>query len=239
MVILAKTMDDLFILLLEVHVLYNSPDYCSCMDSPESPKEEPRNPIWYLVAVFILLMLIISIFPLFTLKSDAYPRDIPVIDDLVSNLKLNMTGNRTMQSQDYRDYLTPDDPFVKNIATRIASLSCQSGILCQTKAEFYFVRDNFEYVSEYNNYIQKPIEMFYTRGGDCDDHAILLANLLRAIGIHTRFVLVPGHIYVQAYIKDVPRRYTKDGWINLDPTCKSCDFAQIAPEYLDSEKHFL
>ena len=58
--------------------------------------------------------------------------------------------------------------------------------------------------------------------------AILLANLLLSVGVNTRFAFVPGHVYVQVKIDEAKQKYKgEDGWITLDPTCKSCSFGQV------------
>lgn len=46
------------------------------------------------------------------------------------------------------------------------------------------------------DHLQFPRETFRYRGGDCDDLSILYSALLEAVGVHTAFVTVPGHIYV-------------------------------------------
>ena len=67
-----------------------------------------------------------------------------------------------------------------------------------------------------------------SQGGDCDDASVLLANLLQAVGIRTRFVLIPGHVFVQAWIPEAPRTYKADkDWVNLDATCDYCGFGEI------------
>ena len=76
--------------------------------------------------------------------------------------------------------------------------------------------------------------MLVTRGGDCDDHAVLLANLMRSIGIYTDFVHVPRHVYIRIYLPEAPKKYLdEEGWIELDPTCKHCEFGEIPRQYWD------
>jgi len=191
-------------------------------------EEDRRSPIWYIVGPLLLLMLVMSAFPYWGLKDDKWPSDVPEISDVYigSPVAINSTGGR-----DFNIKMMPGDPIVKQVSTRIATFSCDSSKMCQAKSQYFFVRDNFAYVSEYDEYIQTPVEMLSTKGGDCDDHAVLLANLLQAMGVQTRFVHVPRHVYVEAYFPDAPRRYQDDGWISLDPTCKGCDFGEISWEY--------
>ncbi len=188
-----------------------------------------KSPLFYVIAPIIALILIMSIIPYYSVRTDPSPKAYPKIEDIQPRLMIsNITdANHTQNSLEFNTFLTPDDPLVKETATRIATFGCDSDKLCQAKAEFYFVRDNFVYVSEHDEYIESPEEMLATRGGDCDDHAVLLANLLQAIGIPTRFVFVPGHVFNLAYIRDSPRKYSKDGWIYLDATCKDCGFGEL------------
>jgi len=180
--------------------------------------------------------MVLAIVPGYLLRENPHPQIIPSIDDVVPDFEVSI--NKTNNRYSYNRFLFPNDPVIKQVATRIATSGCDSNKLCQAKAEFFFVRDNFVYVSEYDEYVQDAKEMLKTEGGDCDDHTVLLANLLRAIGVHTRFVHVPRHVYVQAYLPDAPRRYQEDGWVTLDATCKSCDFGEVMWQYRDSEVRY-
>ena len=194
----------------------------------EIEEEKPRNPIFYLIALFLILLMTLTVVPFYYVKLDPEPERIPTIEQVVGETITLSDINKTDNRADYNQFLTPNDPIVKQAATFIATYGCDSSRLCQAKAEYYFVRDNFVYVSEYDEYIQSPREMLVTKGGDCDDHAVLLANLIRAIGIPTRFVFVPSHVYVKIYLPDAPKKYIdKEGWINLDATCRSCGFGEI------------
>ncbi|GEM_PF-7063094 len=46
------------------------------------------------------------------------------------------------------------------------------------------------------DYVQFPVETLSVKSGDCDDFAVLYSSLLESIGIKTRLVLIPGHIFV-------------------------------------------
>jgi hypothetical protein len=193
-----------------------------------------KSPLWYIIAFFIISVMIIAIFPIYSIRLDPHPKKIPTIDDIVPSLKItdiNMTFNRG----NFNQFLKPNDPLTKQSATKIATFGCGNNKICQAKSEFYFVRDNFIYVSEYDEYVQSPQEMLATRGGDCDDHAVLLANLMRSIGIYAEFVHVPRHVYVKIYLPEAPKKYlNEEGWIELDPTCKHCEFGEIPRKYWDN-----
>jgi transglutaminase-like putative cysteine protease len=198
----------------------------------ERDKEEIsllKSPWFYAVAVLIVLVFVLAIFPPYSIRADPEPRNIPKLADL--NLKFDDAAyNHTLNRRDdILSFLQPSDPVVKQTADSIVLKSCSESNTCYAKAIFYFVRDNFQYISDPpNDYVKGPRETLKQPSGDCDDNAVLLANLLEAVGIRTRFVFIPQHVFVQAYIEDAKSRYKeKDGWISLDATCKNCNFADI------------
>ncbi len=200
----------------------------------EEGEEDRRNPLWVIIAAFLALILVVGIVPVFLVSHNPWPRNVPSLDEL--EISYGASPNRTSNRGSYNAFLTPGDPLIKVLATRIASLSCPESIVCHARAMYEFVQGNFAYVSEYDDYVMLPVEMLSARGGDCDDHAVLLASLLRAVGIPTRFVHVPGHIYVEAYLPDAPEE--NSGWVSLDATCRTCAFGQVMPRYMDAEKRY-
>jgi transglutaminase-like putative cysteine protease len=203
------------------------------------------------------LMLVIGTFFLITLfffwalpdsaiRIDPEPKDIPKLNEFIpAKIALPASTNITRPNEkNILNFIMPTEPIVKEIATKIAVDSCNPNTeavdVCRAKALFYFVRDNFAYISETDEYFQIPIEMFYSKGGDCDDFSIMLASLEEAIGIPTRLVIAPNHVYIQIYLIEANKRYKeKDGWINLDPTCSSCEFGQSPVIYKDASKQIL
>lgn len=116
------------------------------------------------------------------------------------------------------------DP-IKQIANFIASKACKSGdAVCQSKALFYFVRDQITYVPDpqFHDELENPLVVLRTGGADCEDMAVLVSALQQAIGNEARLVFVPGHAYAQVRIP----KY-KDQWLNLETTCKTCKFNDI------------
>ncbi len=70
---------------------------------------------------------------------------------------------------------------------------------------------------------------FEQQDGDCDDHAVLEAALLGAIGIRTRFVAIApdigplSHVYLQALMMEddgTGSGNKKPQWLDLDPIVK-------------------
>jgi transglutaminase-like putative cysteine protease len=160
--------------------------------------------------------------------SSVVPLDISVNENASRQITLNMV----------------DGEEVKTVADKIAVKSCANGAgkVCYAKAMFYFVRDNFYYVSDPNAYeYVKTAKMSLVSGsGDCDDASVLIASLLDAVGIRTRFVFVPNHVYVQAYLPEALNRYKEDGeMVNMDATCSNCEFGEIPYSNLDKEKRYL
>ena len=102
---------------------------------------------------------------------------------------------------------------------------------------FNYVRDNIKYVkdprfTELNfDYIQSPSQTIERAAGDCDDHAVLLASLLEAVGYSTKLCFVdtdeeeplePDHMNVIVTIDDT--EYI------LEATCKTCKMGEYPGE---------
>jgi len=191
--------------------------------------------------LFLVLIIIMWIFPYYSVKIDPIPNTVPGLDILPVGFDVDF-NNITINSRDDFLKMLSYDPVVKRTADLVILKSgCQSNKVCHSKALFYFVRDNFNYVSDPTTfeYVKTARESILTQGGDCDDGSVLLANLLNSIGVTTRFVFVPQHVYVQAKIDDALNKYKDDGWVNLDVTCNSCEFGQMSYRYSDVDKFYV
>src|SRR3989338_2214115 len=191
-----------------------------------------KGPIRYILAIFLLLLLVLWYFPAQSVKVDPEPRNMPLITEVIPpNLAAIQPDFIPASRHDYLMYVSPADHEVKYTADRIAALSCDGNRICHAKAIFYFVRDNFQYVSDPTafDYVKTARQSLLSGGGDCDDAAVLAANLLQAVGIQTRFVFIPGHVYIQAYLPEAARKYKSEdkNYVNLDLTCRSCDFGEL------------
>ncbi len=98
-------------------------------------------------------------------------------------------------------------PQYRALATKIInSFPCQhKNYDCYVFAIARWVRDNIKYIKDITGYetLQTPDNTIKIGGGDCDDHAILVATLLESIGIKATFKIVGEkgrykHIYVIA-----------------------------------------
>jgi len=133
--------------------------------------------------------------------------------------------------------LSENENAIKQIANFIAARSCPSGdLVCQTKALFYFVRDQITYVpdAQFHDQLENPLAVLKTGGADCEDMAVLVGALQKAIGNEARLVFIPGHAYAQVKI---PGYWNK--WYNLETTCKTCKFNDVPTENLIQPKEFL
>jgi hypothetical protein len=117
---------------------------------------------------------------------------------------------------------------LKLVSNTVASNSCKSGDpVCQSNALFQFVRDNITYVPDpqFHDQLENPLSVLKTGGADCEDMAVLVGGLQKAIGNEARLVFIPGHAYAQVRIPNY-----KDQWISLEPTCKICKFGEVPTE---------
>ncbi|MBD3310362.1 hypothetical protein GF351_04030 [Candidatus Woesearchaeota archaeon] len=200
-----------------------------------------KGPVRLLTALFLMLIIIMMTVPYYSIRMDPEPGRIMKLEE-VQMLLSDKSGNETYAGgKSIARMVDADDPQIKLIADRIASSACGSEDVCQAKALFYFVRDELDYVSDPNayEYVKPPALSIISGGGDCDDASVLLASLLEAVGIETRFAFVPGHVFVQARIPKALKRYRyEEDWVNLDPACSSCGFGEISYSVAKKEMTF-
>jgi hypothetical protein len=108
-------------------------------------------------------------------------------------------------------YCTPNDVSIKNIAELINE-SCVLGEEDVADSVLNFVQDkgNFtaclHYISEGQEYPKYPIETLTEGGGDCDDHAILYASLMKALGFQVALIVSyeAGHMWCGVHLSSAP-----------------------------------
>lgn len=105
--------------------------------------------------------------------------------------------------------------------------------LSQLRAIYNFVRDRIMFVNDPADveWLQGPRNTLQVGAGDCDDRAVLLASMLRAIGLNAdlKFRVIaanPANPRTFSHVYVVVRMFGKD--IPLDPTYASNPFG-IAP----------
>lgn len=157
--------------------------------------------------------------------------------DVQSFLSVNPAESfSSHRPEEIKSVLDKANDILKQVANKIAADSCRSGDrVCQSKALFYFVRDQIIYVPDprFHDALANPLVTLKTGGADCEDMAVLLAGLQKAIGNQARLVFISGHVYAQVKIPDY-----KDQWLNMEATCKTCGFNEIPTDTLLNEKEY-
>lgn len=196
----------------------------------QEPEPWYKGPIKIILSLFLILIIVFWYIPNYAVKLDPHPSRIPsIVEVLPNNIQLE---NKTVQINNRDDYLkliNPSDPIIKQTADKIAAISCEGKRICQAKAVYYFVRDNFDYISDPVNreYVEDPKEVLVKGGADCESGTILLANLLESIGIVTEMVFIPQHAFLRIKLPEASKRYKIDDWVYLDWTCDNCEFGEI------------
>ena len=208
------------------------------MDNQEFEPIIPRkkSPFFRFIALFIAIAILsLSIRGYFYLIHPA-PKNIVKIEDIQQFIEKAPQTFTNHGVDKISIVLRETENEIKTIANYISAKSCKKAdSVCQSKALFYFVRDQIKYVSDarFQDQLQNPLLTLKTGGADCEDMAVLLIALEKAIGNEARIVFVPGHAYTQIKIP----RY-KDKWINLDPTCEYCKFDELVERSALSKKTF-
>jgi transglutaminase-like putative cysteine protease len=206
-------------------------------------EENKKSAFVYILAVFLIFLLLLTVVPYFYIKQDPEPKSIPNLDEIIPrDIKLEKSNIEILSSQDYFKLINPTDPIIKRIADKIVVTSCESNRICQSKALFYFVRDNYKYIPDPigKEYIEDPKEFLSIGGGDCESGSIALANLEVAIGVETQLVFIPNHVYIRIKLPDALKMYKRNGdWVYLDWTCKSCNFGEVHYTNLDKPETYL
>jgi len=193
------------------------------------PEEKPS--IRYIIAVFLIMLLVLMIIPYYTIKINPEPDHIPRIDEVLE-MDMDYTGDSIVvkSDQDYRRFVKTD-PFIRILSGKLINLGCKKqSKVCQAKVLYYFVQENFNYISDpvAKEYIEEPKLFINTVGGDCESGSIFLATLMESIGIDSQLVFIPGHAYIRIKLHEAVKSYKKgDGYIYLDWTCADCEFGEI------------
>ncbi len=207
-------------------------------DNEDSMIPTKKNPLHAIIAMFTAAALfLLSIQAYFYLIRPA-PVDIPNLEDVSSFLGTQLEQPFSSHSPDEVKRVVNDiRENIKQVANFIAAKSCrEADRVCQSKALFYFVRDEIKYVPDdrFHDQLENPLTVLKTGGADCEDTAVLLIALQKAIGNKTRLVFIPGHAYAQVSIP----KYRGEKWINLEGTCTSCQFGELPNNYAIQKKEF-
>jgi Transglutaminase-like superfamily len=199
-----------------------------------------KGPIRWIISIFLVLIIIMWIIPMKAIKLDPSPNYIPSYGEIV-DFEINF--NEPFSNSITLGLIDGKDSSIKKVADRIVVKACSNkGEICHAKAIYYFVRDNFVYVNDPNEFeYVKPAKLsLFSSGGDCDDSSVLVASLLDAVGIKTRFVFITNHVFVQANLPKALNRYkVESDWVNLDATCKNCEFGEVSYQTSKMHKRYL
>ncbi|MBN2306500.1 transglutaminase domain-containing protein [Candidatus Peregrinibacteria bacterium] len=194
---------------------------------------------------FMIFVALLTSIALVFLSIQAYfylihpqPVDIPNLSEVNALFSSELEGTFSSHGADAVKKVidsTRDD--IKQIANYISAKSCRKADrVCQSKALFQFVRDEIKYVpdSRFHDQLENPLTVLKTGGADCEDIAVLLIALEKAIGNKVRLVFVPGHTYAQVSIPD----YRGEKWLNLEATCKDCQFGELPNDTAIQKKNY-
>lgn len=138
---------------------------------------------------------------MYTLGENPYPQDI-----IVSKLLPFPNKNKVIRAIDY------SNPKVRNFALSATTKHFQDikkikgyhnyRTVIQCFAVFKEIKTRWNYVNDPqgNNYIASASESLQHFSGDCDDHAILMAAGIKAVGGIPRLIHTDAHIYPEMLI---------------------------------------
>ncbi|MFH0775172.1 MAG: PorV/PorQ family protein [bacterium] len=106
-------------------------------------------------------------------------------------------------------FVTPKDGVVKHFSRKVigSTLQDEKGVpekILQAMAIFSalsasplrYISDPSSYGKKVFDYVQYPRETLEVKSGDCDDFAVLFSSCLEHIGIETRIIETPSHVFV-------------------------------------------
>lgn len=139
---------------------------------------------------------------------DAYRGYADMLDTLRATTELvPMAADRNRPFRDadqLRRLVVGNDPAVRKEAVRMATanfgdvpVAADEFTLVQSFSIFKEVNRSWKYVSDVRGaeYFAPPAESIELMAGDCDDHAVLMAALIKSIGGEIRLVRTDGHVY--------------------------------------------
>lgn len=168
-------------------------------------------------ATLIMCMLALTVTTVFGTWSfgDAFAGYADMLTTLrTSSQQVPMAANRNKPFRDadkLRDLIVGTDPVVRKEAVRMATanftdakVAADEFTLVQAFSIFKEVNRRWKYVSDVKGaeYFAPPSESIDLMAGDCDDHAVLMAALIRSIGGNVRLVRTEGHVYPEMRIGD-------------------------------------
>jgi len=197
-----------------------------------------RSPYYALVALITAVALFLLSIQAYFYLIRPYPVNIPSLEEVGKFLGPELAEPfSSHRADEVKRVIEEVRDNIKQVANFIAARSCrEADRVCQSKALFYFVRDEIRYVPDgrFHDQLENPLTVLKTGGADCEDTAVLLVALEKAIGNNVRLVFVPGHAYAQVSIPD----YRGEKWLNLEATCKTCQFGELPNQTAMQKKDY-
>lgn len=134
----------------------------------------------------------------YTMADDANPQDI-----IISKLLPFPNKSKIIAAVDY------DNPVVRNFALMATTKNFRNikgyhkqRLMIQCFAVFKEIKNRWNYVNDPKGreYIAAASESVQHFSGDCDDHAILMAAAIRAVGGTPRIIHTGGHLYPEMLV---------------------------------------
>lgn len=200
-------------------------------DFTEDFHPQKRSPAFRVLVVLIAIGLVLLSIQTYFYFLHPEPVNIPTLADVQNLLGSELKQPFTSHSpNDVRQVIDETRDNIKQVANFVVAQSCDTADrVCQSKALYYFVRDEITYVADdhFHDQLENPLTVLKTGGADCEDMAVLLIALQKAIGNQARLVFIPGHAYAQVSIPD----YRGEQWISLEGTCDTCKFGGLPTDF--------
>lgn len=126
------------------------------------------------------------------------------VNSTITKRESTYQTDRGSQFVQINKIIFPMDSTIRNTAIQAAKKHPGAYNIYQVCDLFDYVVANIEYISDPRglDYMAKPSETLTVGAGDCDDHAILLAALIDAIGGTPRIYRTEDHMFAAVYIGD-------------------------------------
>jgi hypothetical protein len=108
----------------------------------------------------------------------------------------------TMNPTNYYDKVNSriDEASVGNVLTSVEAVYPGQYNLLQVCQAYEWVRTNVAYVAETGDYWQSANETLNSLSGDCEDHAILIASIIKGLGGNARVNIIDGHAFSTVFV---------------------------------------
>jgi hypothetical protein len=89
---------------------------------------------------------------------------------------------------------------VTGMAQAIGNATVEDYDLLQVIMAYELVKEEVEYLEDTDDHWQSAEETLTLGTGDCEDHSILMASLVTALGGNARINLIPGHAFPTVFV---------------------------------------